>query len=596
MTAFNEDDIIPEPLLPPPGEALLLPGYTTAPVEVRQFRETTQQLLERLNHLVEEPRISTKEVDIEVASAIIPSMNQGVLQGIRQVDAKFKQVGSEALAPAPAATEPSSGSPSQGTDQPRPVLPTSAVASAQPPASTSAPASTPASTSPPAPASAGEGLARAKLVAAHRHDVLGRLAPYETWLLERASVAAEMKASFERVVGQAGSRLHCLEEWPITTIEGGSKHRKLPSKASPVLIQSGLKRKEYNFLTRALQIPKLRTQLLADPTALPLGDPARESAMCSGSAPDSNSEQISQSDLILVIAVYHKSKASRKVQEFLVLGSQYLCELTDQIYCLSDYTMSKDQVPAYEERPSDSCFLYIEGTFYNDGRAGDQACDYSAPILAHLQKLQSQAAENPAAPTKPTESGFPEAGSGAEQDGADAAANNVESADEAHDTMARCARGANDEVLPKGWQLDHAFGAGSKCGAAALETTRFIDLKLRVGAPCVYCHKGCCEHRVVVRDIRMVDPKDVSSRDEYPLLTFQAKFPRQRCTICDSYVATMVVPDDPLASQSPAFFCYQCFDQLHGTTLAADDVSASDLRRQPYLAGNGIRVFPYYHD
>lgn len=107
------------------------------------------------------------------------------------------------------------------------------------------------------------------------------------------------------------------------------------------------------------------------------------------------------------------------------------------------------------------CGPSAEGTFYNDGRAGDQACDYSAPILAHLQKLQSQAAANPAAPTTPTESGVPEAGSGAEQDGADAAANNVEHADEAHDAMATCARGANNEVLPKGWQLDHAFGAGA---------------------------------------------------------------------------------------------------------------------------------------
>jgi len=51
-----------------------------------------------------------------------------------------------------------------------------------------------------------------------------------------------------------------------------------------------------------------------------------------------------------------------------VLGTQYLSELKDKLYCLSDHLVGGKNYP--------SSFFYIENTFYNDFR--DERCiDYS---------------------------------------------------------------------------------------------------------------------------------------------------------------------------------------------------------------------------
>lgn len=45
-------------------------------------------------------------------------------------------------------------------------------------------------------------------------------------------------------------------------------------------------------------------------------------------------------ELILNVSIYHPYNG-KKVQEFVVLGSQYLTELKDQIYCICDQLDSK---------------------------------------------------------------------------------------------------------------------------------------------------------------------------------------------------------------------------------------------------------------
>lgn len=37
-----------------------------------------------------------------------------------------------------------------------------------------------------------------------------------------------------------------------------------------------------------------------------------------------------------------------------------------------------------------------------------------------------------------------------------------------------------------------------------MEDTRFIDLKVKVGFPYLYCHQGDCEHLVIITDVRSV--------------------------------------------------------------------------------------------
>lgn len=51
----------------------------------------------------------------------------------------------------------------------------------------------------------------------------------------------------------------------------------------------------------------------------------------------------------------------------------------------------------------------------------------------------------------------------------------------------------------------------------------FSDVdNLRIGATgYVYCHQGCCEHALYIKDIRRIHPDDPQQALAYPVQTFQ---------------------------------------------------------------------------
>ena len=80
-------------------------------------------------------------------------------------------------------------------------------------------------------------------------------------------------------------------------------------------------------------------------------------------------------EVVLCVEVYNIKKINQvKAQEMLVLGCQFLTELRDKIYCVTNQVMKK----AGQYDP----FVYflVENVFYNDLR-DSKAIDYSEPIL-----------------------------------------------------------------------------------------------------------------------------------------------------------------------------------------------------------------------
>lgn len=49
------------------------------------------------------------------------------------------------------------------------------------------------------------------------------------------------------------------------------------------------------------------------------------------------------------------------------------------------------------------------------------------------------------------------------------------------------------------WAKSHNYPQFS---TAKMEDTRFLDLKVKVGYPYLYCHQGDCEHLVIITDVR----------------------------------------------------------------------------------------------
>ncbi|XP_027088179.1 snRNA-activating protein complex subunit-like [Coffea arabica] len=232
-------------------------------------------------------------------------------------------------------------------------------------------------------------------------------------------------------------------------------------------------------------------------------------------------------EVILCLEVYHRSRAWSKTQEFLVLGRQFLTEVRDKIYCLTDEIMKK----AGQYDPSG--YFLVEDVFCNDTRE-PSAIDYSKPIFKWLEHCRNDALEKWE---------FIVAG-------------------EQQQHQKQKAFLDNNEKL----QLP-------RFKAVHMQKTRFCDLGFRLGAGYLYCHQGDCKHLIVIRDMRLIHPEDVQSRASYPLITFQSKLRFRKCSICKIYKATKVTVDDKWALENPCYFCDLCYYMLHyanGSLLYSD--------------------------
>uniref|UniRef100_A0A3Q3PYI1 snRNA-activating protein complex subunit 3 n=1 Tax=Monopterus albus TaxID=43700 RepID=A0A3Q3PYI1_MONAL len=98
---------------------------------------------------------------------------------------------------------------------------------------------------------------------------------------------------------------------------------------------------------------------------------------------------------------------------------------------------------------------------------------------------------------------------------------------------------------------------------AKMEDTRFMDLKVKVGFPYLYCHQGDCEHLVIFTDVRLVHKNDCLDKKLYPLLTHKHRVATQKCAVCHVFIGRWFTTNDQFAPCDPCLFCDKCFRMLH---------------------------------
>lgn len=215
-------------------------------------------------------------------------------------------------------------------------------------------------------------------------------------------------------------------------------------------------------------------------------------------------------EIVISVRVYepfpYRSYASGSMkpklsQEFLVLGSQYLIELRDRIFCQCKfgpfYDVSKhpgqltSSPNASESIETDPGFFFITDTFYNDHRY--TSIDYSDVI---------------------------------------------------RDWMTR-----KKIATPK---IDN------------MAQTMFKDLTVRLGYPQVYQHHGNCEHLFTFADIRLISATcDSRVRSDYPLLRIISSTRSQFCRMCGLVEASIVVMNSDAHIHNPTYLCPSCFEMFH---------------------------------
>ena len=70
-----------------------------------------------------------------------------------------------------------------------------------------------------------------------------------------------------------------------------------------------------------------------------------------------------------------------------------------------------------------------------------------------------------------------------------------------------------------------------------MQSTRFIDLKLRLNCPYLYVHRGDCQHILMFSELRLLHAEDRRNATAYPLQTFQSRIHRMKCRVCKVYPA-----------------------------------------------------------
>ncbi|XP_042040481.1 snRNA-activating protein complex subunit-like isoform X1 [Salvia splendens] len=239
-------------------------------------------------------------------------------------------------------------------------------------------------------------------------------------------------------------------------------------------------------------------------------------------------------EAVLSFEVYHNKKTGLKTQEFLVLGRQFLTEVKDKIYCLTDEIMRR----AGKYDPSG--YFLIEDVFCNDMREASNE-DYSKTILDWLKNSKNDALEKWE---------FIVAG-------------------EVRKKQKAILGTENKQQLPRFKSLH-------------MQSTRFCDLRFHLGAGYLYCHQGNCRHLIILRDMRLIHPEDVQNRSAYPLITYQPKLLFKKCSVCKIYRADKVTVDDKWASENPCYFCDICYYMLHYVDRS--------------LLYSDFSVYDYHHD
>lgn len=89
------------------------------------------------------------------------------------------------------------------------------------------------------------------------------------------------------------------------------------------------------------------------------------------------------------------------------------------------------------------------------------------------------------------------------------------------------------------------------------------------GAGYVYMHQGCCEHLVELSDVRCIHHAELlqSQPTFYPLVLKEAIRQRRDCKMCKMASidrrADWVTYNDRNAPTNPAFWCEDCYRQMH---------------------------------
>lgn len=256
-------------------------------------------------------------------------------------------------------------------------------------------------------------------------------------------------------------------------------------------------------------------------------------------------------ELIFSFIVYHPWK-NTKTQQIEVLGSGTLRDLRDKIYCvldeldnekmdnineeISDNNQSQSMKEKERNKIKNASFFFIENTFYNDIRNGNNTL--SSKIICN-KNIHKKSLGNKSIFIKSSNKEYIE--------------NSIYSKGESSCNMLKNWHDKNqDKELFKTNSKFDIYNSNFYCEyneiKDLIENSNFIETDMgaekldniifRVGYPYLFRHKEYCDHLILLAEIRVMDIYDFNTfrisdlNDDKSVVTFQKKLKRRLCDFC----------------------------------------------------------------
>lgn len=88
------------------------------------------------------------------------------------------------------------------------------------------------------------------------------------------------------------------------------------------------------------------------------------------------------------------------------------------------------------------------------------------------------------------------------------------------------------------------------------------ELRIRLGFPYLFVHHGCCEHLIVMQEVRLPHAGDAPCTHMYPLLIQTTKNMPKKCEMCGCVVASLAVINGSSLPKSPFRICDDCYNRF----------------------------------
>lgn len=98
---------------------------------------------------------------------------------------------------------------------------------------------------------------------------------------------------------------------------------------------------------------------------------------------------------------------------------------------------------------------------------------------------------------------------------------------------------------------------------SSMERTKFEDLSIRIGYPCVYQHHGACEHVFCITSVDLLDQSHSLNKSNYPFMIGSSRKRPALCDLCGQTDVSYLVTNCAIHVKDPMCVCNSCFFELH---------------------------------